>query len=245
MMLSKFNSLRGLLSAEKMTVVLTQSSGLKSFPPPKEFKDVELPEKGRLRPMEKVPQYPPTLRPFKMQKRLRYMRGPEPVHTELLHKQYGIVATGGGRLRHENFEMIRMFFLRHLELDSGKVFAMWRVDPPWQPVTKKGQGQRMGGGKGHINHYVTPIKAGRVIVEVGGHVEYFEVEYTLRNVAARLPFKAEAVSYEGMLEKRRKEEELERTNCNPWTWKYVIQNNMGGCHRWISKYDMRFLGKYL
>ena len=39
----------------------------------------------------------------------------------------------------------------------------------------QGQGHRMGGGKGAIDHYVTPIKAGRVIMEVGGHCEYFEV----------------------------------------------------------------------
>lgn len=67
-----------------------------------------------------------------------------------------------------------MFFLRHLPFDKT-VFAIWRVDAPWQPVTKKGQGQRMGGGKGPIDHYVTPVKAGRVIVEVGGHAEYQEV----------------------------------------------------------------------
>lgn len=33
----------------------------------------------------------------------------------------------------------------------------------------------MGGGKGAIDHYVTPVKAGRVIIEVGGPVEYEEV----------------------------------------------------------------------
>ena len=33
----------------------------------------------------------------------------------------------------------------------------------------------MGGGKGAIHHYVTPVKAGRVILEVGGAAEYKEV----------------------------------------------------------------------
>lgn len=33
----------------------------------------------------------------------------------------------------------------------------------------------MGGGKGSIDHYVTPVKAGRVIIEVGGYCEFFEV----------------------------------------------------------------------
>ena len=39
----------------------------------------------------------------------------------------------------------------------------------------QGQGQRMGGGKGSIDHYVTPIKKGRVIVEMGGTCEFSEV----------------------------------------------------------------------
>lgn len=82
-------------------------------------------------------------------------------------------ALGGGRLRFEHFEMARLTIARHL--DQKKMFAIWRVDPPWQPVTKKGQGQRMGGGKGAIDHYVTPIKAGRIILEVGGKCEYAEV----------------------------------------------------------------------
>lgn len=33
----------------------------------------------------------------------------------------------------------------------------------------------MGSGKGSINHYVTPVKAKQVILEVGGNIEYFEV----------------------------------------------------------------------
>lgn len=43
--------------------------------------------------MEKVPQYASSLRPFKMQKKLRLMRGLETVHNTLLHKQYGIVVS--------------------------------------------------------------------------------------------------------------------------------------------------------
>jgi len=39
----------------------------------------------------------------------------------------------------------------------------------------QGQGQRMGGGKGNIDHYVTPIRSGRIIIEIAGHCEYIEV----------------------------------------------------------------------
>lgn len=76
-------------------------------------------------------------------------------------------------MRHEHFEMVRLQVARRI--DMKRMFAIWRVDPPWQPITKKGQGQRMGGGKGAIDHYVTPIKSGRIIFEVGGKCEYAEV----------------------------------------------------------------------
>lgn len=83
--------------------------------------DIEKYDRPRLKVVEKVPQYPPNMKPPKMQKRLRLMRGPELIHNTLLHKQYGIIATGGGRMRHGFFEMIRLsmccpnfffFFLR-------------------------------------------------------------------------------------------------------------------------------------
>lgn len=43
-------------------------------------------------------------------------------------------ATGGGRLKHGHFEMIRLTLGRKLK---PNMFAIWRVHPPWQPVTKK------------------------------------------------------------------------------------------------------------
>lgn len=54
--------------------------------------------------------------------------------------------------------MIRLTIGR--KIDTNRMFAVWRIDSPWQPITKKGQGMRMGGGKGAIDHYVTPVKPG-------------------------------------------------------------------------------------
>lgn len=110
--------------------------------------------------------------------------------------------------------------------------------------TFKGQGQRMGGGKGAIDHYVTPIKANRVIIEVGGECEYFEVKRFLEEIAAKLPFKAMALSHEMLENMRAEEKRLEEENLNPWTMKYIIQNNLGGCHDWISPVDKKWFGKY-
>ncbi|XP_072944103.1 large ribosomal subunit protein uL16m [Epargyreus clarus] len=231
----------GLLKPEFLQ--LSFNSGIKYFAPPKNYDDIEIPERPRLRVYEKVPMYPPNLKPPKMQKRLRYMRGPENLHNTLQLKQYGVIATGGGRMRFEHFEMARLVVARHL--DMKRMFAIWRIDPPWQPVTKKGQGQRMGGGKGAIDHYVTPIKAGRVIIEVGGKCEYPEVHQMLKIVAERLPFQAEAVSQEIMEKKIADEKWQEENNQNKYTMKYIIQNNMGGCHKFISSFDHKWYGKYL
>lgn len=129
-------------------------------------------------------------------------------------------------------------------MDTNRMFAVWRVDPPWQPVTKKGQGQRMGGGKGAIDHYVTPVKAGRVIVELGGKCEFKEVKDGLHEIAEKLPFKAMVVSQDIMEKMKENEKWTEENNLNHFTFKYMVQNNMGGCHRWLSPVDYKWFGKH-
>ncbi|EDW32758.1 GL18214 [Drosophila persimilis] len=124
------------LSTGKFAAINT--AGLKYFAPPIKYQNVEQPERPKLRIMERMPQLPPNLRPPKMQKRLRYMRGPEPVHNSLLHKQYAIVATGGGRLRWGHYEMMRLTIGRKMNVQT--MFATWRVLVSWQLITKKGQG---------------------------------------------------------------------------------------------------------
>lgn len=34
-----------------------------------------------------------------------------------------------------HFEMVRLGILR--KMDQDRMFAVWRIDGPWQPVTKK------------------------------------------------------------------------------------------------------------
>lgn len=41
----------------------------------------------------------------------------------------------GGRLNSGHMEMIRMTINR--KMDANKMFAVWRIDPPWQPLTRK------------------------------------------------------------------------------------------------------------
>lgn len=145
-------------------------------------------------------------------------------------------------MRWGHFEMVRLTVGR--KMDTTRMFTVWRIDAPWQPVTKKGQGQRMGGGKGAIDHYATPIKAGRIIMELAGKCEFKEVQGILAEVAHKLPFKAIVVSQEILKKIKDDEKWRNDNNINPYTFKYVVQNNMGGCHRWLSPVDYKWFGKY-
>ncbi|VEN34592.1 unnamed protein product [Callosobruchus maculatus] len=184
-------------------VKIIQVCGFKHFGPPEKYDHVEFPERPRLKVVDRQPQLPPSIRPPKMQKKLRR------------------------------------------KMDQDRMFAIWRVDNPWFPVTKKGQGQRMGGGKGAIDHYVTPVKAGRIIVELGGKCEFLEVKDFLQDCANKLPFKAIAVSQKMLDDEKAKEKWELENNQNPYTMKYLIQNNMGGCQRWISPLDFKYFCKYV
>jgi large subunit ribosomal protein L16 len=65
--------------------------------------------------------------------------------------QYGIVAIHGGYMEPRHFEMLRQKFSKYLV--EGKSFAIYRVDAPFKPWTRKGTGKALGGGKGSIDHY--------------------------------------------------------------------------------------------
>merc|ERR1712142_1049320 len=219
-------------------------------PHPSAWRDVEFPEvvhsragedpleARRLPEIPKIPEYTDWHRPGKPPKHERgiiNIRGPELVHNDLVHKQFGIVAEQGGFLRHEHFELMKTMTDKMLEFD--RMFAQYRVDPLYQSWTKKGTGQRMGGGKGSIHHYVTTVKEGRIIFEIGGHCTYQEIERTLGRIAHSLPFAAKPVTYESMTTDAEREKYLESVNINPFTMDYCLKYNMMGCWKYMNYYD--------
>lgn len=67
----------------------------------------------------------------------------------------------------------------------------------------------------------------------------------LKIVANNLPFKAIPVSQE-IIEKYQADEEfVQNSNLNKWTPDYVILNNFGGCHNWISPYDKKWFWRFI
>lgn len=148
----------------------------------------------------------------------------------------------GGQVRHGHIEMMRLTINRNL--DESRMFARWRIDAPWKPITKKGQGHRMGGGKGSIDHYTTPIKAGRIVLELAGDCEYEEVFPLLKDVALKLPFKAAPVCQELLDLGAEMEEYTKQNNANVFNFEYCLHNNFLGSRKWASQYDYLWHGRH-
>ncbi|XP_058485967.1 39S ribosomal protein L16, mitochondrial [Solea solea] len=219
------------------------TAGLKTHEIPPDYSDVFLPEKPKLKVMNKVPNL---TKAKKEMKKLRDIQGPSKAANTFSIGQYAIVAMGGGYLHWGHIEMIRLTVNR--KMDAQTTFARWRIRAPYKPITRKGLGQRMGGGKGAIDHYVTPVCYGRLIVEVGGKVELGEVGQFLTEVAKKLPFPAKVMSRESLAAMHKKQEEIEQNNQNPWTFKEIVQGNMLGIRRVVSPIEFhnrgRFTGKF-
>lgn len=225
----------GLLQSQLKVI----SAGLKTFEIPPDFSDAFLPEKPKLKFLNKVPNFK---KAKKEMKRLRDIQGPAKTATTFNHGQYGIVALGGGYLHWGHIEMIRLTINR--KMDPKTMFARWRINAPYKPVTRKGLGQRMGGGKGAIDHYVTPVRYGRLVVEVGGKIELGEISHILTEVAKKLPFPAKVVSRESLEALHKEQAERENNNQNPWTFREIARGNMMGLRKVLSPFDLRNHGRF-
>ncbi|KPP72932.1 39S ribosomal protein L16, mitochondrial-like [Scleropages formosus] len=215
------------------------SSGFKTYQQPPDYSGVVMPERTKLKFMDKVP----TLKKVRREmKRLKDISGPERKLNTFTTGHYGIVALGGGYLHWGHMEMMRLTINR--SIDSRTMFAVWRIDAPYKPITSKGLGKRMGGGKGAIDHYVTPVRYGRLVVELGGHCELGEVERVLSEVAKKLPFPAKVVSRESLAAMQQEEAEKLLNNQNPWTFEQIAVSNMLGIRKVLSPMDLRHHGRF-
>lgn len=211
--------------------------------PPSARKDFEWPEQRKLVQMEKTPQAPQANTKYpKMYHHVFLYRGPELVHNFLIHKKYGIQAKGAGSLHYKHFEAMRVQINRKIDVD--RMFAIWRVDPPWLSCCKRGPGHKMGGGKGKVHHHVTPVKQERIILELGGDIDECEARKLLEGCAEILPLHAEFVSQEILEERAAKKEKIKTMNMNRYTYEYVLKNNLGGANNWVSPYDYFWFNEY-
>ena len=97
---------------------------------------------------------------------------------------YGLRVVKSGLITQRQIEAARRAIIRYLR-KGGK---MWIRIFPDKPVTKKGQEVPMGGGKGSVDHYVAPVKEGRVVFEVDGISEE-QAREAFRMASDKLPLK--------------------------------------------------------
>ena len=107
--------------------------------------------------------------------------------------EFGLKATGRGRLTARQIEAARRAMTRHIKR-GGKIWI--RVFPD-KPITTKPLEVRQGKGKGNVDYWVCQIQPGRILYEMEGVTEEMARE-AFRLASAKLPFGTKFVSRQVM-----------------------------------------------
>jgi len=125
----------------------------------------------------------------KWHKGRRRFKGVETRGTKLTFGSYGLKSLGRAWLTARQIEAARRAMTRYVAR-GGKIWI--RIFPD-KPVTKKGAETPMGGGKGAVDHYVAPIKPGRILFEMDG-VTKDMAEEAMRRASYKLPVKTKFIT---------------------------------------------------
>lgn len=115
-------------------------------------------------------------------------KGIETRATELTFGAFGLKSLGTKWLTARQIEAARRTIIRYLK-KGGK---LWIRIFPDKPITKKGTEVPMGGGKGSVDHYVFPVKPGRIIFELEGITEE-QAREAFTKAAAKLPIETKFI----------------------------------------------------
>lgn len=107
---------------------------------------------------------------------------------EVSFGQYGLKSMEQGLISARQLEAARRAMTRSIQR-GGKVWI--RIFPD-KPMTKKGEQTPMGKGKGSVDHFVSKIRAGKVLFEMDG-VTKEQAEKAMRLAAYKLPVRTKFV----------------------------------------------------
>ncbi len=108
--------------------------------------------------------------------------------TNLEFGSFGIQATESVWLNSRQIEAARKT-ITNFTKRGGK---LWIRIFPDKPITKKPPEVTLGGGKGAVDHYVFPVRPGRVLFEIDGVKEETARE-ALRRAGHKLPVKTKVI----------------------------------------------------
>ena len=105
--------------------------------------------------------------------------------------EFGLKATGRGRITARQIESARRAMTRHIKR-GGKIWI--RVFPD-KPITQKPLEVRQGKGKGNVEYWVALIQPGRVLFEIEGVSEELAAS-AFKLASAKLPFTTKFIKRE-------------------------------------------------
>ncbi len=108
--------------------------------------------------------------------------------TTLSFGSFGLQALSMSYVDSKQIEAVRKS-ISHFTKRGGKVWI--RIFPD-KPISQRPPELTMGGGKGSVDHYVFPVKPGRVLFEVDGLPEKTALE-ALKNASFKLPVKTRII----------------------------------------------------
>ena len=107
--------------------------------------------------------------------------------------EFGLKATGRGRITSRQIEAARRAMTRHIKR-GGKIWI--RVFPD-KPVTMRPAETRMGSGKGNPEFWVAVVKPGRILFEMGGEdITEETAKEAMRLAQYKLPVKTKFITHE-------------------------------------------------
>jgi large subunit ribosomal protein L16 len=113
--------------------------------------------------------------------------------TEVSFGEFGLKATGRGRITARQIEAARRAMTRHIKRQG----QIWIRIFPDKPITKKPLEVRIGKGKGSVEYWVCQIQPGKVLYEMKGVPEELARE-AFGLAAAKLPIKTTFVKKQVM-----------------------------------------------
>lgn len=104
---------------------------------------------------------------------------------------YGLQAVERQMITSRQIEAARRAIVRYIRR-GGKIWI--RIFPD-KPITKRAAETRMGSGKGSVDHWVAPVRPGRVLFEMAGVREDVARE-ALRLASHKLPLRTQFIKRE-------------------------------------------------
>ncbi|MEK7642841.1 MAG: 50S ribosomal protein L16 [Patescibacteria group bacterium] len=108
--------------------------------------------------------------------------------TTLAYGSYGLKADGAAWINSRQIEAARKAMTRYVQR-GGKIWI--RIFPD-KPITRRPPEVTMGGGKGSVDHYVFPVRPGRILFEIDG-IPRDTAREALRRAGGKMPIRTKIV----------------------------------------------------